>query len=257
MHSSLWITQFRACLAKNRKLLVRRPIHLTVLLLSSVVSVIFAWLAGRDARGPQGEFPPLNECGQVDAEYYNNITDWTVKDEIPISLNEAWRSGLAVFLLSFGPMATAISAFLILRDELVSQRWGYLRSAGLADSAHWLAWLVVFAAPTLINSLAGAITAIALPNVHALSAVNFGSVFAILWFLNMALVSSSFFLAALCGTISSATLTVFVIIGMIVASSAPVIGTSASMGQISASGSTQYGVSYYKRCALLRDTTIV
>ena len=49
--STPWFRQVQTLLTKNRRLLSRRPIHLFILLFSSVASVIFAWLAGRDARG--------------------------------------------------------------------------------------------------------------------------------------------------------------------------------------------------------------
>jgi len=237
MLSASWFNQFRVCFVKNGNILLRRPVHLILLLLSSVISVVFAWLAGRDSRGPKGQWPQFNECGQVDAFYYQSISSeyfmqngtLTAEDsprEIPISLNEAWRSGLPVFLMSLGPLVTGISSFLFIRDELASQRWGYLRSAGLADSAHWLSWLAAFAITGLINSLAGAVTVASLPGIHTFSSVNFGLVFATLWILNLALVSASFFLAALCGTINSTTLTVFVILAMMIASCAPLISTS-------------------------------
>ena len=61
-----WFRQFQVLVTKNRRLILRRPVHLIVLLVSSVASVVFAWLAGRDQNGPSGDFPPLTECGLVD-----------------------------------------------------------------------------------------------------------------------------------------------------------------------------------------------
>mmetsp|Transcript_22129 Transcript_22129/g.48128 ORF Transcript_22129/g.48128 Transcript_22129/m.48128 type:complete len:1680 (-) Transcript_22129:165-5204(-) len=227
-----WFRQFQVLLTKNRKLLHRRPIHLVVLLLSSVVSVVFAWLAGRDARGPSGEFPHLNDCGMVDALYYKEVTDacqsYECYSSIPISLNEPWRGGLPIWLMTLGPTFSGISAFLIIRDELQSRRWGMLKAAD--SSAQWLSWLFAFLILGIINSLAGGITAAVMPNIHAMQSVTFGPVFGTLLFLNIALVAASFFLAALCGTLQSTTLTVFLIMGMIVASFAPAIATVASAG---------------------------
>lgn len=57
MGSASWLRQYEVTLQKNYKLILRRPFHLSILILSSVLSVIFAWLAGRDARGPSGDFP--------------------------------------------------------------------------------------------------------------------------------------------------------------------------------------------------------
>lgn len=193
---------------------------------------MFAWLAARDARVPQGEFPPLTDCGQVDPLYLSDkiqdeyLSGYYDSYQIPMSLNEPWRGGLAIWLMSLGPTFCAISVFLILRDEFTSRRWGTLRSAGLADSAHWSSWFMAFGILAVINSLAGAITAIALPNIHAFESVNFGSIFGPLLFLNLALTASSFFLVAMCGSINSTTITVFIIMAIIVASSAPAIGTS-------------------------------
>ena len=70
--------------------------------------MIFAWLAGRDARGPTGTFPPLTDCGMVDPyyvanSYYDSEMYYGVSNtgEIPISLNEPWRRGLPVECLHY------------------------------------------------------------------------------------------------------------------------------------------------------------
>ena len=47
----MWFRQFSVLVTKNYRLIQRRPIHLLILLLSSVISVVLAWAAGRDARG--------------------------------------------------------------------------------------------------------------------------------------------------------------------------------------------------------------
>jgi hypothetical protein len=71
--------------------------------------------------------------------------------------------------------------------------------------------------------------------VHVFQHVNFGVVFALLLFLNLALVAARFVLAAACGTIQSTTLTVVVIIGIICAGSAPAIGVFGGMSYFDAS----------------------
>lgn len=144
-----------------------------------------------------------------------------------MSLNEPWRAGLPVWLMSLGPTFAAISVFWILRDELNSRRWGVLRSAGLRDSAHWMSWFTAFMILATVNSLLGEITAKSLPNCHAFSAVNYGSVFESLLFLHAALTTASFFLAALCGTCQSLALAVFIVVVIILASAAPAIAASA------------------------------
>lgn len=234
-----WFRQLQVLITNNRRLLMRRPIHLAVQIFSSVLSVVFAWLAGRDARGPQGAFPPLTDCGLPDPEYIVSFgDDYEAKADIPMSLNEPWRGGLPVWLMGLGPTFAGISAFLILRDELQSRRWGMLKAAD--SSAQWLSWLFCFAVLGAVNALLGAITAAALPNAHALESVDFGVVFGTLLFLNVALDSASSVLAALCGTIQSAFLTAFIVLGMIVASSVPAIAASANNAWPSAS-STMYG----------------
>ena len=100
MASSLWFRQFQVLVITHRRLLMRHPIHLCILLFSSTLFVIFAWLAGQDARGPNGAFPPLTDCGMVDPYYVANSLDsaeygWS-SGEIPVSLNEPWRRGLPV-----------------------------------------------------------------------------------------------------------------------------------------------------------------
>ena len=145
-----------------------------------------------------------------------------------MSLNEVWRGGLPQWLMSLGPTFYAISIFLAIRDELVSKRWGMLKSADM--SAKWMSWFLPLAVLSLINSLLGSITAKVLPDIHAFESVSFIVLFGSLFFLNIALTAASLFMAALCGTIQSTTLTVFIIMTMIVASSAPIIGVSVDRG---------------------------
>jgi hypothetical protein len=240
MGSATWVRQYEVTLTKNFKLLRRRPFHLAILLFSSILSVIFAWLAGRDARGPTGEFPLLDDCGQVDPFYSANITGgnqyYGAARNIPLSLNEPWRGGLPVWLMSLGPTFAAISVFWILRDELNSRRWGTLRSAGLRDSAHWMSWFTAFVVLATVNSLLGGVAAKTLPNAHAFDSVNFAAVFGSLLFLNAALTAASFFLAAICGTSQSTALSVFIVMVIIVVSGAPSIATSV--------GASSVGVGY-------------
>ena len=161
--------------------------------------------------------------------------------ETPNSMNEAWRGGLPIWIMSLGPTFSAISAFLILRDEIQSKRWGMLKAAD--SSAHWVSWLFAFTLLAIINSLLGGVVAAAVPNAHVLENVNFGSVFGSLLFLNVALVGASFFLAALCGTIGSAALTLFLVMGIIVAGSTPFIAAS----------TTNFGI-YYNYLGTSHDT---
>jgi ABC-type multidrug transport system ATPase subunit len=163
---------------------------------------------------------------------------------IPITMNEAWRDGLPVWILSLGAVFSGISVFLIVRSELASKRWGALRSAGLRDSVYWISWFLCFAMCGIVNSLLGGIVAVFLP-VHVFQHVSFGVVFGLLLFLNLAIAAASFVLAAACGTVQSATLTVVVVIGMICAGAAPCMAIVFSRGYFDASDATNtYGFNW-------------
>ena len=181
--------------------------------------------------GPTGDFPVLTDCGMVDPTYVQEFEQaddyYSSAYNIPLSLNEPWRGGLPLWLMSLGPTAVGITVFLILRDELQSRRWGMLKAADM--SAQWISWLLAFTVLGVINSLLGGITAVIVPDIHAFSSTYFGAIFGTLLFLNVALVAASFFLAAICGTCQSTVLSVFLIMGMIVAGSSPAIAAAASM----------------------------
>ena len=129
--------------------------------------------------GPSGDFPQLNSCGMVDVNSLltmNEVEDIDLNSyyydyETPNSMNEAWRGGLPIWIMSLGPTFSAISAFLILRDEIQSKRWGMLKAAD--SSAHWVSWLFAFTLLAIINSLLGGVVAAAVPNAHVLENVNF------------------------------------------------------------------------------------
>jgi hypothetical protein len=78
---------------------------------------------------------------------------------------------------------------------------GTLRALGLRESVYWTSWQIPFMFISIINALLGAITATLLDSqVHVYQNVYFGGMFGSLFFLNIALVSASLFLAACCGT---------------------------------------------------------
>ena len=225
-----FLRQFTTLLTKNSRLLKRHPLHLLNLLFNSIPSILLAYAAARDERGPTGDFPPLTSCGMVEPSYVVSFeNDYAALMNIPISMNEIWRNGVPVWIMGLGATFSGISVFLLVRAELVSGRWGTLRSAGLRDSAYWSSWFVTFAVCGIINSLIGSIVTVFLP-VHVFQHVNFGVVFALIVFLYLALIPASFVLAAACGTIQSTTLMVVVIIGIIIAGATPMMGVASSRG---------------------------
>lgn len=70
----------------------------------------------------------------------------------------------------------------------------------MRESVFWASWWVVFTLTSFANSLGAAITSKSLSSVHAFDNVFFMGIFGAFFFLNIALVGASFFLAAVCGT---------------------------------------------------------
>jgi len=217
-----WFNQFYYVLKKNLLLLRRRPIMMTIYVLSSVVSVVFAWLVARE--NDQMIIEEFDDCGTVpystlDEKYgnswshhyyfynddnyddnYDDVDDHPTMADVQFSLNEKWRNGSAVTLMALGPMVNAILVLFILHGEISSQLLGMLRALAVRDSVYWLSWYLPFMVLSLTNSLLGAIMAQILPDVHAFKAIYFGGVFGSLLFLQLPLIASSFFVAAVLGT---------------------------------------------------------
>ena len=97
-------------------------------------------------------------------------------------------------------MFHSILVLVIMQVDIQTQMLGILRGAGMRESVFWASWWVVFLFTSLVNSLGGAITAKSLSSVHAFDSVYFMGIFGSFFFLNIALVGASFFLAAVCGT---------------------------------------------------------
>ena len=193
-----WLRQLNTILwYKNLPLLQRRPILLLIMVFSSVGSVLLAWPAGKDYKDDV-VWPPLNECGTIDPSYFDEL-DFEEREKVPLSLNDSWREGLPVAVMSLGPMVTAICVFLVVHSELELQMLGVLRGGlGLLDSVYWVGWYAPFAIIAFVNSLLGAFTAKMLP-VHVFQSTYFGGIFGSLLFLQLSLVGSSLFLAAVLG----------------------------------------------------------
>jgi hypothetical protein len=118
-------------------------------------------------------------------------------------------------------MAHAIAAFLTVQSEIQSEMLGILRGLGLRDSVYWTSWWIPFLLTSAMNALLGAIAA-QVVSVHAYETVYFGGVFGAIFFLNLALVGASLFVAALCGTSRGSTAIWFILV-MIIAVWVPVI----------------------------------
>jgi hypothetical protein len=192
-----WFRQFYCLIIKNVKLLIRRPLMLFVMIFSSVFSVLLAWAAGRES--DDAIYPEYGACGAIDYVWLESIESYKDRDNVVIGYNENWRLGTPVAVMALGPMANAICILLILQSEIGTQLLGVLRALGLRDSVYWISWYLPFILVSFVNALLGAITAQTLPT-HAFESIYFGGVFASLFFLQLALASASFFVAALCGT---------------------------------------------------------
>jgi hypothetical protein len=203
----LWV----ALWYKNLPLFQRKPFHVIILILSGVASVLTAWPAGRDFTSDEAIYPPeLTDCGTIPLDYFGNITgdfgyyeyggnDGNDDSKVKVSLNENWRRGLPVAVMSLGPMLSAIVAYLIVHEELQLHMLGVLRGLGMPDSVYWASWYIPFASLALVNSLLAAVTAKLLP-VHVFEATYLGGIFGAFFFLHLALLGASFFLAAVSGT---------------------------------------------------------
>lgn len=215
---------------KNILLISRRPIMLFLMLFSSIISVLLAWAAGPNSDDPLPEF---DDCGAVPIKTEYEMNQEQDYSDIKESLNDSWRNGLPVAVLSLGPFVQAVCAFLIVQSEIEKKLLGVLRVLGVRESVYWLSWYAPFFLSSLINSLLAAGIAKALP-VHVFQAVYFGGIFDSLFFLQLALVAASFFLAALCGSLKR--LLSFVVAVMILAVFVPALMISLQMFSYNSSG---------------------
>ena len=194
---------------KNLLLLSRNPIKLSLMFLGPIISVLLTWPAAYDTDAP---LAPFDECGTVPRRVRDEL--WDDGQNPKYTLNEKWRFGLPTIILSVGPLLHGICAFLIVQGEIEKQLLGVLRVLGVRESVYWISWYLPSAVIALCNSLIAAGVAKSLP-VHVFQEVYFGGIFASLFFLQLALVASSFFLAALCGSLKK--LLIFIVAGMILA----------------------------------------
>lgn len=164
------------------------------MIISSVISVFLSWYSGRDT---DKILPELDQCGAVPTELLS-VMDWEELQNYVFTLNESWRNGFAVTVMSLGPFVHAVCVFLLVRTEIEAKLVGVLRGLGVRESVYWMGWLVPFTLSSFVNSMLAAIAASFIP-VHVFQTVYFGGIFGSLFFLNLALTCASLFLAALCG----------------------------------------------------------
>ena len=201
----LWVLLYY----KNVPLMLRKPTYLMMALLSSVVFALLSWPAGRDYSATDDNviFPDnYTDCGTVDLDYLSALEEApanrTLTESPPkvlLSLNEAWRDGLPVAVLSLGPLCYAMVAYLWLHEELQLHMLSVLRGLGTTDSVYWTSWYIPLTVLAAGNALLGAATAKTLP-VHVYDTTFFGGIFASLFFVELALLGASMFLAAVQGT---------------------------------------------------------
>lgn len=212
MSWNCWLPQFRVTTRKNLLLLSRSPLLLTVMCLSSIVSVIFAYLVVRteDEESHLTSEGALTACGTVDSNYWDRLFNENIAQggnpydsdpDVPISYNSKWKNGFAVTLLTTGPFAYAAAVFLVLQQEVSTELYGMLRVLlHRNDVSVFLAsWCVPFTALAFINALLAAITAKTI-DVHLFQHVYFVGILGSFFFLNLALMAASVFLTAIRGT---------------------------------------------------------
>ena len=203
---------------KNRPFLQRKLVHMLILLFSGVASVLIAWPAGRDYDADKALYPPAyTDCGTVPDDFLAELNSTEI-DKVKLSLNDKWQNGLPVAVLSLGPLLSAIVTYLIVHEELQLHVFGVLRGLGMPDSVYWMSWYIPFAAIALINSILAGITAKTLP-IHVFDATYFFGIVGAFFFLQLALMGSSFFLAAVSGTAKRGA--VWLILVMIIATWIP------------------------------------
>lgn len=111
---SPWSRQLYWILYKNNLLLYRRPITIFLMIISSVISVFLSWYSGRDT---DKILPELDQCGAVPTELLS-VMDWEELQNYVFTLNESWRNGFAVTVMSLGPFVHAVCVFLLVRTEI-------------------------------------------------------------------------------------------------------------------------------------------
>ena len=90
------------------------------------------------------------------------------------------------------------AAFLIVSNEIQNKMLGVLRALGLRNSVYWASWMIPFMIVAALNSFLASVCAKFVP-IHVYEQTYFAGIFASFFFLQLALVSCSFFLAAVCG----------------------------------------------------------
>jgi hypothetical protein len=183
IHNVSWYGQCAALVRwKTLPVLSRKPVALTVLMLSSVLSVLLSYLAGPNVAnvapsttcGPDPDFFKIPHAlvNESYVDYYDNTTvyfptvtgGFDYDNDAALSINDRWQQGFPIFCLSLGPLLTALTVYFIVHEEIKLELFQTIvRGLGVCDSAYWLSWFIPFATLAMINALFGAITAQLVP----------------------------------------------------------------------------------------------
>ena len=185
---------------KNISLLLRQPIYILLLVLSNTVSVLLSWPAGRDPDADTAIFIPVSNltmCHTLPNDVFDTISPNRTSD-VQLSYNENFRDGVPVTILALGPLFFSIITYLILHDEISIHMFNILRQIGVYDSCYWLSWYIPLCALGLVNSFLATCVAKLLP-VHVYESTYFMGIVGSLFFLHIALIGCSMFLATVQG----------------------------------------------------------
>ena len=165
-----WWVQLVALLRKNLKVLCRRPYQVGFFV-AMPSAIMFTFLLKE------------KETTYCDRPSIDLGVLGTVLPYVSIS----------VFLLM------SFFSFSLVGEERYKHLFSYLRRLGLYDSAYWVSWVVIFQALIIAScTLAMPVMAIIASFSDALSRIDHGVIFMIIWASASAMVSNGFFLATIC-----------------------------------------------------------
>lgn len=136
-------------------------------------------------------------CHTIPNDFFDTIAR-NRTDDVQLSYNENFRDGVPVTILALGPLFFSIITYLILHDEISIHMFNILRQIGVYDSCYWLSWYIPLCALGFVNSFIATCVAKLLP-IHAYESTYFMGIVGSLFFLHIALIGCSMFLATVQG----------------------------------------------------------